>query len=150
MGKNMTYDEIENMIKFHEGFRGQLYLDSIGNLTGGWGHYFYEGSPLPEPAAEVLFNLDYAQARLDYEKLHLNLDSVRRAVIVDMLFNMGIAKVLKFKNMLACIRARDYVGASEEMLDSRWAGQVKTRAVRLARMMKTGDYEKVFDIMGAD
>ena len=100
----MTYDEIESMVKFHEGFRGQLYLDSLGNLTGGWGHYFYEGSPLPKPAAEILFNLDYAQARLDYEKLHLNLDSVRRGVIVDMLFNMGIAKVLRFKKKSKIIK----------------------------------------------
>ena len=138
-GNEMTNDDIELMIKRHEGFKDRVYRDSLGNLTGGWGHYFEEESRIPESAAQILFNLDFAQARLDYEKLHLDIDPVRRAVMIDMLFNIGLPKLLGFKRMFKAVKAKDYTRAADEMLDSKWAGQVKTRAVRLARMMKTGE-----------
>jgi len=67
------------------------------------------------------------------------LDDVRIRVLLDMAFNMGVPRLCKFKNMWAGIHVGDYVVASIEMLDSRWANQVGQRAVRLSEAMKTGE-----------
>ena len=134
----MTNDEIKKMIKRHEGYRDHVYKDSLGNLTCGYGHLLAEGSFVPKSVSDAFFILDMGQAFEDYAKLKLDLDPVRKAVIVDMLFNLGYGGVLKFKRMLAAIRAGDFWQAAEEMLDSKWARQVGTRATELSFMMRTG------------
>jgi len=68
-----------------------------------------------------------------------SLDSVRQLVVMDMAFNMGVPRLKKFKNMWAAIHEKDFATASKEMLDSRWARQVKGRATRLAHAMATGE-----------
>ena len=67
---------------------------------------------------------------------HLNLR--RQCVLVEMIFNMGVANVLKFKHMLKALAEKDYKRAAEEMLDSRWAEQVGERAKTLAKIMEEG------------
>jgi lysozyme len=42
--------------------------------------------------------------------------------------------------MWAAIEAGDFDTASVEMLDSRWARQVKSRATKLSDAMKTGEF----------
>ena len=68
-----------------------------------------------------------------------SLDSVRQLVVMDMAFNMGVPRLKKFKNMWAAIHDNDFKTAAKEMLDSRWARQVKGRATRLAHAMATGE-----------
>ena len=41
--------------------------------------------------------------------------------------------------MWAAIEDEDYHNAAKEMLDSRWANQVKSRATKLAHAMHTGE-----------
>lgn len=57
------------------------------------------------------------------------LNNPRKQAILNMLFNLGLTRFSKFKKMIACIEASDAV-AAREMLDSKWAKQVKGRAVR--------------------
>ena len=44
----------------------------------------------------------------------------------------------KFRKMLAAMEEGDFDQAAQEMLDSRWAEQVKGRAIELARRMAMG------------
>lgn len=67
------------------------------------------------------------------------LDAVRQLVLVDMAFNMGVPRLRKFKKMWAAVHEKDFPTAAKEMLDSRWANQVKSRSVKLANMMHTGE-----------
>ena len=53
-----------------------------------------------------------------------------------MAFNMGTNGLLKFKKTLALIESGDYQTASAEMLNSRWAKQVGSRAEKLSERMK--------------
>ena len=55
-----------------------------------------------------------------------------------MIFNLGLVKVLKFMKMWACIKEKNWLGASMEMLDSKWHQQVGKRAKTLAYLMKIG------------
>ena len=135
----MTNKEIMEMIKAHEGYSETVYLDTEGVSTGGYGHAFIVGSKIPHKVASELFWHDVHQAIGDYGTLGLELDPVRRGVLIDMLFNLGITKLRKFVRFLSALRAGDYDDASLEMMDSKWAGQVKGRAVKLAEMMRTGE-----------
>ena len=59
--------------------------------------------------------------------------------LVDMGFNLGIPRLMKFKNM-GSYRKTDFEWASAEMLNSRWAKQVGRRADNLAKAMENGDW----------
>lgn len=63
-------------------------------------------------------------------------ENVQR-VVLNMLFNMGIVRLLKFEEFLRFLKDDNYEMASEEMLDSVWAKkQCKRRAVRLSNIIK--------------
>ena len=130
------------LIREHEGYSEEVYFDTVGVPTGGYGHAFLPGSKLPQNIWEDIFQYDYSIAVHDYYSLDLNLDPVRRAVVVNMLFNLGLPKLLKFKNTLAAIRQGDYELAARGMLNSKWARQVGRRAKELAEMMRTGEWPK--------
>lgn len=135
----MNKEDIKKMIQRHEGFVLRVYLDSVQVPTGGYGHAFLVDSPISQEVAELLFDEDFARCELDYEKLGLKLDSVRRAVIIDMLFNLGLPRLRGFKKMFSAIKIGNFERTAEEMLDSKWARQVGYRAKKLSDMMRTGE-----------
>ncbi len=140
----MNDAQIKQMIRRHEGYMPKVYLDTVKVPTAGYGHAFHLGSKVPHKVAELLFEQDFDSVKQDYDIITANhgglmLDPVRRAVLMDMLFNMGLLRVSQFKKMFRALRKGDYATASEEMLDSKWAKQVGPRAIRLAEMMKTGE-----------
>jgi lysozyme len=67
------------------------------------------------------------------------LNAPRQMVCVNMAFNLGVPRLKLFKNMWSAIHRKDYDRAAVEMLDSRWAEQVKGRATRLSDIMRTGE-----------
>lgn len=138
----MNEEDFIAQLMRHEGYRGQVYSDTEGVLTAGWGHALHVGSTVPRAAAEAFLAEDLAMVRRDFPALGLELDPVREFVIKNMLFNLGLSKLKGFRKMLAALRVGDYARASKEMLDSKWAGQVKGRAVELAKMMRTGEYRR--------
>ncbi len=56
--------------------------------------------------------------------------------IVNMCFNMGLTKLLKFTRMINALIAKDYNLAAKEALQSLWAKQVGQRAVDIANIFK--------------
>jgi lysozyme len=66
-----------------------------------------------------------------------SLSDVRQRVIIDMGFNMGVQKLLGFRNTLAAVRAGRWSDAVFGMAASAWHGQVGGRALRLEAMMLT-------------
>jgi lysozyme len=134
-------ESTKDMIKRHEAYRPYIYPDTEGVPTGGYGHAFHKGSVLPESIWNQIFVIDYQTALDDYEKLELDLDPVRKAVVVDMLFNLGWDRFSEFKNTLKALRAGDWERAACGMENSKWYGQVRTRAVELVRMMRTGEFQ---------
>jgi len=69
-----------------------------------------------------------------------DLDSVRQLVLMDMAFNMGVPRLRKFKKMWNAIHENKFDVAAKEMLDSRWAIQVKSRSVKLSNAMHNGEF----------
>jgi lysozyme len=66
------------------------------------------------------------------------LDEVRQRVVANMAFNLGIGKLLGFKNTLAAMQRGSYAVAAAGMKASAWYGQVGARAARLCAAMETG------------
>lgn len=135
----MSYKLGAKYTKKFEGFRDFIYKDSLGNLTCGWGHYLAENSRVPKIIAHIFFKMDYSKARKDFKTLNLELDPARTIVIVDLLFNMGLNGVKKFKRMLAALRIEDYTTAAEELKDSLYYTQTKSRAKTNINILKTGE-----------
>lgn len=126
-------------IRRYEGFSKLPYKCPTGHLTIGYGHNLENG--ISAAAAEFILQEDLARAERavkDAFPWWWKLDDARQFVLVDMAFNMGLAGLRGFKKMLAAVESGDYKRASKEMLDSKWAFQVKGRAVELAKIMETG------------
>jgi lysozyme len=139
----MTDAELQKSIKKEEGLRLRSYKDINGNYTIGYGHLITDLNTVPMVIsinqAEELFKQDYKQACSDYEKLNLSLDPVRRSAIIDMLFNMGLTRVLKFKNFLAALRINNFQEAEEELKDSKYARTLKKRSNKNSYKIRTGN-----------
>jgi len=137
---------VHEIIKAHEGLRLNPYRCTAGRWTIGYGHNLENhGKPMPDSItrqeAEQLLDADIASAE-DACMLNMPyfgmLDEVRRAVLIDMCFNLGINGLLGFRKTLACVAEGKYTAAGAEMASSKWAGQVGYRAHRLGRMMAYG------------
>ena len=144
IAKELTFEEVaKNQIRKHEGFRNDIYLDSEGVLTGGWGHAFQIGTTLPRNIWEQIFENDFLNKKAAADnfiwqrRLH-DIGIVREIVLLDMIFNMGVSGVNKFVKMIVALDKRDYKAAAAEMIDSKWATQVGDRAKDLARQMESG------------
>ena len=160
----MNYDRgalIDQLI-LHEGMVLEVYQDHLGIDTIGVGRNLidrgitdgelafmnvlrsdiYEQGITEANARFLLANdIDIVEEELlNAHRCIERLDDVRIRVVLDMAFNMGVPRLCKFKNMWAEIYNGDYVRASAEMLDSRWAGQVGQRATRLSEAMRTGEW----------
>ena len=141
----MNYDDLKARIKEHEGFRDQVYKDSLGFATIGYGHLVLPNDPYEEGVTyskedlEEVFDSDFNIAKSNANQLikGLPLHHQAKCVIIEMVFQLGIGGVSKFKNMWKALGEDDYQTASEEMLDSRWAKQTPSRAEELSVLMKS-------------
>lgn len=138
----MTNDELTVAeLRRDEGVVRHAYKDSLGYLTIGVGRLIdkRKGGKLSDDEINYLLMNDIKECVADLDK-HLpwwrSLSDVRRRVLVNMRFNLGMQGLLGFRNTLRFIEAGDYKRAAENMLKSLWAKQVKGRAVRLAYMME--------------
>jgi len=124
-------------IKIDEGFEGNAYTDTVGKTTIGYGRNL-DDNPITKAEATFLLENDLKKVvkQLSIYGFYTQLHASKRAIIINMAFNMGIGGLLKFKKMINALESRDYIEASNQMLDSKWARQVKGRADRLAKQMR--------------
>jgi lysozyme len=90
--------------------------------------------------AFALLEADVAEAAYRVKGLlgDLELDPVRLRALTNMAFNLG-GRLGDFKHFLAAVKAGDWQAAGQNMADSLWAKQVGERAVRLRKMIETGE-----------
>lgn len=67
----------------------------------------------------------------------------RKAVLLDLAYNLGLTKLLTFKNFLTAMAKKDYTTAYVELQSSKWYSQVGLRGIRNCRIIHSG--EDVFD-----
>lgn len=145
-------DGLESSVRRHEGVKlnseGQhiAYLDSEGVLTGGVGHNlianknqgFKEGDVIPDELVDVWLKDDLAKVEVQAPSTVSNFNTLpvgAQEVVKEMVFQLGLNGVLKFKKMRKALEAEDFELAAKEMLDSKWAKQTPSRAKELAERM---------------
>lgn len=133
------------MIQCNEGFRAEKYKDTNGYWTIGFGHNLDASGKRLETVllweAEELFTEDFQHHRQDAEKIeeYHSLDDIRKLVLIDMVYQMGLGRVLKFKQTLKWIGLKQYDAAAIELLDSKYAKtDSPNRAQRNARLLRSG------------
>lgn len=141
---------VRSMLISEEGWRNKAYPDP---LTGGapWtigvghtGPEVHEGLYWSDDKISETLDADIAKATVECQNRfapwfqHLN--EARQAVLIGMVFQMGIGRVLGFRQALAAMKAGDFSMAASEMLDSYWAKQTPARAHRMARQMMAGEW----------
>ena len=122
-----------------EAYKRKVYKDSVGILTVGIGRNLENvGVSLDE--AQYMLGNDIKAAVADAKKFSWYgcMSPVRKRVVVNMIFNLGLPRFKRFKKTIKFAERGDYQGFSTEMLDSEWAKQVGIRARRLSKMMKEG------------
>lgn len=159
----MNYDReklIEQLTR-HEGCVLHVYKDSLDIDTIGIGrniehrgiskeelehmnydtleHIYVFG--ITENDAKYLLSNDVDIVERELHDIHPCVDLLtdnRKIVLLNMAFNLGVPRLCKFTNMWAEIHAKDYNMAAYEMINSRWARQVKGRSKELADIMREG------------
>jgi lysozyme len=128
----------------HEGLKSYPYLDSSQppNITIGIGYNLSaRGMDMEWINKQFQSDIEYFDHQLTINfEWYSQLTMERRIVLIDMAF-MGWKKFVTFNRMLTALEAFDYDLAADEMLNSKWAGQVKGRANELALAMRTGVYD---------
>ena len=130
--------DVQAWIKNCEALSLKLYVDTTGNPTIGWGRNLRKGLSMDE--AELMFQNDLKEAIAELETCswyHSQPDGVKSALI-NMNFNLGIGKLLQFRQMIAALTDKNYTLAAQEALNSRWATQVGQRAKDVAVMIREG------------
>jgi len=137
----MNLTELVKSVKKHEGLSLLPYEDTEGFITIGFGTNIDAGISLEQ--ANALLNIQLESLRKELDKRipdWSNHSDARQNVVLEMAYNLGIPRLLKFKKMLANLEKRDYNHAALEMLNSRWREQVKDRAITLANQMQSGEF----------
>jgi len=136
--------ELVEQLKLHEGVRSHIYECPMGYQTIGVGRNVDPngGIGLSDDEIEYLLENDIrrCERELDRFSWFADLDVVRQDALINMCFNLGFTRLLKFKNMLSALAEGRYQLAAAEALDSKWAKQVGRRAKDIAHMFSTGEY----------
>ena len=115
------------------------YRDTVGKLTIGYGRNL-DDKGITRAEAVLMLDTDMAEAIDDASSLPYweNLSPVRKIVMSDITYNLGLTKLRKFIKLNRALLLRDYNLAGHEMKDSRWYRQTTRRAKVLVEAMKTG------------
>lgn len=124
------------MIENHEGFRSFIYQCPSKKWTIGYGRNL-EDRGISELEAQCLLDNDIVDLNTELSNLTTfqELSDVRKAIILDMTYNIGYRGIMGFKKMWNALAQKDYQKAYFAMLDSKWATQVPHRAKELAKWM---------------
>lgn len=139
----MDWKEIvTEQLRRHEGVKRLPYTDTKGKLTIGCGRNLTDKG-IRQDEIETLLAHDILDAEDDARALCGNacfdaLSDMRKAVVVNMAFNLGLTKLRKFVKFLAAIRTGQHQAAAREMRDSQWAKDVKGRADELITLYERG------------
>jgi len=133
-------ETLAQRIERHEGRRNVSYKDSKGILTGGIGRNL-EHVEFSDEEIDLMFKNDLARAKCGAETFHVyqDLNDTRREVLIEMIFQMGLRGVSKFKKFFKAAEARAWEGAYEQLLDSKWHyTDSPARALELAILFRDG------------
>ncbi len=118
----MDLQKLKENIKKYEGLELKPYHCPKGKITIGYGRNL-EDKGISKTEANLMLDNDLLDIKLELEDklpVYKKLDDIRQNVLIEMAFNMGVPKLLGFKNTIAFLKKNDFESASKEMLNSKW------------------------------
>jgi lysozyme len=131
-------DILHEQLPIDEGVRRFVYRDMVGKLTVGIGHNLTDNG-VSDAVVNLMLEEDIADAEQVARAAVSSFDAlsdVRKAVVVNMAFNLG-SRITEFIRTIEAINEARFGDAADGMLASAWAKEVGVRATRLANMMRT-------------
>ena len=125
-------------IKEGEGYRAKVYKCTEDYDTIGYG-FAIKDLELDEEVCDLILDkkldklIDATNKKFPFLR---ELPQDKCEVVFEMVYQLGLTGVSKFKKMLKALERKDYDKASAEMLDSLWAKQTPNRAIKLSNQMK--------------
>ena len=137
------YLNLKKRIKRNEGFRNFAYLDSLGFHSIGYGHLVKVNEKhllIGRFSKKLLlnfFNSDFNKALKDYEKIYKKQKHQQhtKEVLIEMIFQLGIKKQIKFIKMNKHINNNCLFMAALEMKNSLWYTQTPKRVDKLINIL---------------
>ena len=141
--KNINIDQLKDTLKDDEGVGYEMYNTHLGYPTLGIGNLVREGdaehrrdvrTSVSEDRVDECFEKDVESVISDCKKLHEAWDGYPeevKQIVANMMFNIGLTRLSKFKKHNAALMSGDWKTAAVEGRDSRWYKQVTNRAERL-------------------
>lgn len=141
----MSDPMLEQRLIEHEGIKKSIYKDDLGYWTIGIGFLVDPSKNAGLSVEECMMILRSRIANLERQLSQYTWftiqDPVRRSVIIEMAYNLGVNGLLGFKKMIAALGERQVGTASVEMADSTWATQIgMVRLKDLQKRMREGSY----------
>jgi len=156
----LSFDDILDFIKDHEGYRPNVYKDSLGIPTIGIGFNLtrpdarliakkvgvnYEDilsgkSALTDEQIKEIFKITLTIAYNDAKKWIPNFDSLPKNIklgVLDMSFNMGFTRLNKFVKTKDYILKGEYGNAANEIQKSKWSTQVGKRVNSIVKLFSS-------------
>ena len=143
---------IEN-IKAHEGYRREIYKDSVGKPTVGYGFLVAalspdelklnggKAEPMSKEVAEKILNLKVAklQKRV-FQCLPWLADKPQgvQDTLIEMAYQLGLAGLMGFHHTLGCIEAGDHAQAAKNLRESLLYRQTPQRVEDYIRGLRDG------------
>ena len=130
--------EIKRQLTHDEGKRLKPYVCSAGKLTIGIGRNL-EDVGISEATVDQLFNEDLTKCISHAERIFpqhwATFTDLRKAGIINMIFNLGAVGFSQFKMMIEAIKKNDRDAIRKHGSASLWAHQVKSRAQRVLSLI---------------
>ena len=138
-------DDLISCIQSHEGLILYCYADSLGFLTIGYGRCIDKknNTGITKEEAEYLLKNDVNKSLNELKNyIWFNaLDEVRQGVLIELHFNIGLTKLLQFRNMISALEKKDFSLAAIHLLNSKWAKEVGiTRSQNMENRLINGFY----------
>ena len=146
--KEMNIEQLKETLKVDEGVVYKIYKDHLGYPTFGIGHLVIKedkefgkdvGTEVSEDRVNECFESDVQSVIDDCKKLHHGWDGYpqeAKQIVANMMFNMGLTRLSKFKNHNAALQSGDWKEAAKEGRDSKWHKQETNRAERLMKRLE--------------
>ncbi len=137
--ENLKYQNLKNRIKKNEGFSIKPYKDQLGYPTIGYGHLILSNKKhllkkkTNKTDLENIFQKDFKKALKGFNVYLRSFCSNKKEaeLLIEMVFQIGIKGVLKFKKLLRNIRKGNKHLVCFEMMSSLWYKQTPNRVKRL-------------------
>lgn len=133
----MRNKTIEEWLIQHEDLENFPYRCSTGKLTIGVGRNLEDTGISDEESLYLLRNdIKRCKSELVKYSWYVRQPEQVKIALINMCFNLGIQRLLKFKKTIKALEEKNYPLAAKHALNSKWAKQVGQRAIDVTELIR--------------